>query len=80
MIYEELGVIPISVQARCRLLNFLSKLVDDTEWKLSDMFYYLLYKINEPVFFTSNWIRFVKSNLNALGFSELYANTKYTLY
>ena len=72
MIYGELGVIPISVQAKCRLLNFWAKLVDDTECKLSNIFYYLLYKMDEPVFFTSNWIRFVKNNLNALGFSELY--------
>ena len=72
MIYGELGLIPISVQAKCRLLNRWAKLVDGTECKLSNIFYYLLYKMDEPVFFTSNWIRFVKSNLNALGFSELY--------
>ena len=72
MIYGELGVIPISVQAKCRLLNFWAELVNGTECKLSNIFYYLLYKMEESVFFTSNWIRFVKSNLNTLGFSELY--------
>ena len=30
------------------------------------------YKIDEPVFHTSNWIRFIRSNLNILGFSEMY--------
>ena len=54
MIYGELGVIPISVRAKCRLLNFWAKLVDGTECKLSNIFYYLLYKMDEPVFFTSN--------------------------
>ena len=72
MIYGELGVILISVQAKCRLLIFWAKLVDGTEGKLSNIFHYLLYKMDEPVFFTSNRIRFVKSNLNALGFFELY--------
>ena len=72
MIYGELGVIPISVQAKCRSLIFWAMLVDGTEGKLSNIFHYLLYKMDEPVFFTSNRIRFVKSNLNALGSSELY--------
>ena len=72
MIYGELGVIPISIQAKCRFLNFQAKLVNDTECKLSNIFYYLLFKMDEHVFFTSNWIRFVKNNLNALGFSEMY--------
>ena len=72
MIYGELGVIPISIQAKCRLLNFQAKLVNGTECKLSNIFYYLLFKMDKHVFFTSNWIRFVKNNLNALGFSEMY--------
>ena len=49
MIYGELGVIPISLQAKCRLLNFWAKLVDGTECKLSNIFYYLLYEMDEPV-------------------------------
>ena len=51
MIYAELGVIPISIQAKCRLLNVWSMLVNSTVCKLSNMFYYLLYKMDEPAFF-----------------------------
>ena len=69
MIYGELGVIPIYIPAKCRLLNFWA---NGTECKLSNIFYYLLFKMDEPAFFTSNWIIFVKNNLNVLGFSEMY--------
>ena len=51
MIYGELGVFPISIQAKCRLLNVWALLVISTECKLSNMFYYLLYKMDEPAFF-----------------------------
>ena len=44
-----------------------------TECKLSNIFYYLLYRMDKPVFFfTSNWIRFVENILNAHGFSEMF--------
>ena len=76
MINGELGVIPISIQAKCRLLNFCVKLVNDTECKLSNIFYYLLFKMDEHAFFTTKWIRFVKNNLNALGYSEMYTTQK----
>ena len=67
---------PISIQPSVALLNVGAKLGNDTECKVSNIFYYLLYKVEELVVFTSNWIIFVKRNLNSLGFSELYK--KYT--
>ena len=54
MIYGELGVIPISVKAKCRLLIFWAKLVNGTKCKLSNIFFYVLYKLDEPICFTSN--------------------------
>ena len=43
MIYREPGVIPISIQSKCRLLKFWVRLVNDTECKLSNIFNYLSY-------------------------------------
>ena len=42
MIYGELGVIPISIQAKCRLLNFWAKLVNGTECKLSKYILFII--------------------------------------
>ena len=50
--------------------------MNGTECKLSNIFYYLLFKMDEHAFFTSKWIRFVKNNLNAFGFSEMYTTQK----
>ena len=62
----------IYIQAKCCLLSYWANLVNCTKCKLSNIFDYFLYKMNEAALFTSNWIRFVKSNVNALVYSEMY--------
>ena len=51
MICGELGVISISIQTKCRLLNFWAKLMNGTKCKLRDIFYLLLFRMN-PYLYT----------------------------
>ena len=63
--YGELGVFHISIQIKMSFIELLGYAGEFcTECKLSNTFYYPLYKMDEP-------LRVVETNVNALGFSQM---------
>ena len=81
MIYGELGVIPISVQAECRLLIFWAKLVNGTECKLSNIFCFKNeVQLRTKDQFRQNWASEVFDSSKCLNYRMFKTNFKYENY
>jgi len=70
MVYGELGITPLSLQIKARVLNYWCKLVNGKKEKISVMLYNMLDRL-----FTCNevktpWVKFVHDTLNSLGMSN----------
>ena len=66
MIYGELGILPMSLFVRCRMVNFWIRTLEAKEKKLS------LYERYETNMVNSSWIGFVKDILNECGLSYVW--------
>ena len=63
MIYGELGILPLRIDIRCRILSFWAKLnedVEENERNLSPLIYKLVYNFQNINDFKSQWIDSLK--------------------
>ena len=72
MIYEELGVTPLSIAVSIRMVVYWAKLVSSNQNKISNMIYSIVYKLHDLEIFKSDWINTVRSILNESGFSGIW--------
>ena len=69
MIYGELGVTPISIDIKNRVISFWSRLLTGTENKLSSSIYTIIYQMHRNNQIQSEYINNVKNVINTCGFS-----------
>ena len=69
MVYGELGVVPLDVDIKLRMLTYWARLCLGDKHKISNTIYSLLYTLDEKNIFKSEWIQTVKTTLNYCGFS-----------
>ena len=54
MVYGELGITPLDIDIKARMIVYWEKLVNEDQSKISHMIYSLLYKLDEFIIFKSN--------------------------
>ena len=74
MVYGELGVAPLDVDIKLRMLTYWARLCLGDKHKISNTIYSLLYTLDEKFSFKSEWIQTVKTTQNYCGFSEFWLN------
>ena len=74
MVYGELGVVPLDVDIKLRMLIYRARLCLGDKHKMSNNIYSLLYTLDEQNIFNSEWIQTVKTILNYRGFSGFWLN------
>ena len=78
MIYGELGVTPLSVDMKTRILSYWAKLLESREInKLSSTVYNKLYEMYKAKTIKSVWIENVKTTLCSVGFSGFLDNQNF---
>lgn len=76
MIFGELGIKPIVIQAKTRLLCYWSKLLNCKDSKICNIVYRTAYKLHSNNIVEFPWISCVKKCLDDLGMSEYFINQK----
>ena len=56
MVYGELGVVPLAVDNKLRMLTYRARLCLGDKHKISNTIYSLLYTLDEKKIFKSEWI------------------------
>lgn len=72
MVYGELGVYPLDIHIKCKMLSFWSRLITGKHSKLSYVMYQCLLHLDRLGLYTSPWIAFVKNLLNECGMSGIW--------
>ena len=73
MIYGELGIIPISVEIKNRVLSYWTKLFEDKDYlKLSSQMYLAVHTLHKTDRLKSDWLRNIETLLCSLGFSGIW--------
>jgi len=72
MVYGELGVMPVNIDVKTRMIVYWAKLICGNQGKISNLIYSLLYKLDQLNIFKSDWIHTIKSILNNSGFSGIW--------
>ena len=73
MVYGELGRFPLELWAVFRMISFWVKLVQ-SEGKLSNMLYFLLFCLQSKGNHSFKWIEYIKKTCNELRMSYMYTN------
>ena len=73
MLYGELGVKPISLQIKSRMLCYWSKLLNAKEDKICKILYNTALKLHSQQIIEFPWIEHVKSTLDGLGLAEYFS-------
>ena len=74
MVYGELGVFPLGILARTRVVCFWGGLISSEKGKLSSLLYKLLHAMSELDIYHSPWLQYVKNILQETGFYGLLIN------
>ena len=72
MVYGELGVYPLEIHIKCRMLCYWSRLISGKHTKLSYVMYQCLLYLDRTGLYTSPWVAFVKKLLNECGMSGIW--------
>ena len=72
MVCGELGITPLDIDIKSRMIVYWAKLVSEDQSKISHMIYSLLYKMNEFNIFKSNWLSSIRCTLNDSGFPGMW--------
>ena len=80
MVYGELGVMPLAVDIKCRVITFWSKIIGTEESnKLSHEIYKIIYVLHENNRLKSQWISNLKKNSFALWGLPVFGIHKFSL-
>ena len=69
MVYGELGITPLDIDIKVRMIVYWAKLVSEDQSKISHMMCSLLYTFDEFNIFKSNWLISIRCTLNDSGFN-----------
>ena len=72
MIYGELGIYPLDIYIKCRMLGYWNRLLSQNDVKLSKIMYNLLYNSQTLNEFNSKWLLHVKHTFDSLGYSNIF--------
>ena len=72
MIYVELGVKPILIDIKIRVISFWSRLLTETENKRSSLMYKIVYQMHKNKQIKSEYINNVENIINTCGFSGIW--------
>ena len=72
MVYGELGITPLDIDIKARMIVYWAKLVNEDQSEMSHMIYSLLYKLDEFNIFKSNWLSSIRCTLNDSGFPGIW--------
>jgi hypothetical protein len=76
MVRGELGVFPIDIIIKSRLVNFWCRIINSDLTRTSSILYKLLFSIQGKDNFNSSWITFVKNTLDQNRFSFIWTQQK----
>ena len=74
MIFGELGVLPINLLIKNRVLNYWCKIVNNKQDKICNVMYRFMFELHKNNTYQCPWLTFVKESLEQLGFSEYWIN------
>ena len=60
MVYGELGVYPLTLEIKTRIVSFWTKLQNEGENDITESMYKILFSLNEKGKLKSNWVDYVK--------------------
>ena len=80
MVYGELGIIPLHLKIKARVLNFWYRMISGKKDKICYTLYQLMHYLHVNDLFHSDWIKSVHETLDKLGFSNIWSthNTFYS--
>ena len=73
IVYEELGILPLEIRVKLRIISYWCKLVNN-ETKLSSSLYRLLLCLKNQGQNNFKWINYVESILNRAGLGYIFIN------
>ena len=80
MVYGELGIIPLHLKIKARVLKFWYRIISGKKDKMCYTLYQLMHYLHVNDLFHSDWIKLVHETLDELGFSDIWSthNTFYS--
>jgi hypothetical protein len=72
MIYEELGIYPMSVYIELRMIIFWSKIVNGNDSKIANILYKYMFLKNSQNQYQSDWLKCFKNILDRCGYSNVW--------
>jgi hypothetical protein len=72
MVYGMLGIFPLVIQVKARVLCFWSKIINPKENKICKLLNKTMLSLSSRNIVNSKWINFVKETLSKLGMSEYF--------
>ena len=60
MVYGEVGIAPIEVDVKSRIISFWCKVSDNNSNKLSNHMYFIIHTLHEQGKLHSKWITYIK--------------------
>ncbi len=61
IVYGELGVYPLEITIKCKMINYWSRLVTGKDTKLSHVMYKCLLQLHRSGVYTSPWLEYIKN-------------------
>ena len=71
MVYGELGIIPLHLKIKARVMNFWYRMISGKKDKSCYTLYQLMHYLHVNDLFHSDWIKSVHETLDKLGFSNI---------
>ena len=72
MVYGELGVYPLTLEIKTRIVSFWTKLQNEGENDITESMYKILFSLNEKGKLKSNWVDYVKHILCSNGYGNIW--------
>ena len=72
MVYGDLGITPLDINIKARMIVYWAKLVNEDQSKISHMIYNLLYTSDKFNIFKLNWLSSIRCTLNDSGFPGIW--------
>ena len=72
MVYGELGVYPLTLEIKTRIVSFCTKLQNEGENDITESMYKILFSLNEKGKLKSNWVDYVKHILCSNGYGNIW--------
>jgi len=72
MLYGQLGILPIEHNIKSRVIIFRCHIISDKSCEISNILYRLMLRLHEQNMIHSQYIDYIQTSLNNLGFSNVW--------